>query len=120
MRLSAISREIEALSARRTALWEHASDLPRGELARQAAALTERIERLWASYRWLRSAARSGSHASIRARARREDEVDRDARRRPDLPAPAAGRSARPTAEETTALPANREQAAAEPPAPAG
>jgi hypothetical protein len=80
-RLDAISAELETLSARRTALWEEAAQGTPG-LASSIADLSEQIDELWARYRWLRSVARNGTPDQIRNRARREQLLRSEARRR--------------------------------------
>jgi hypothetical protein len=80
VRLHEISRELDELSERRCGLWRAAGGT--GEAAAEIGELSRRIERLWATYRWLHGALRNGCHEQIRVRARREEELEREVRRR--------------------------------------
>jgi hypothetical protein len=80
LRLRDISDELEVLSERRSELWHES---PRtAEITAEIRQLSARIERLWAMYRWLRGAICHGSYERIRVRARREEELERELRRR--------------------------------------
>jgi hypothetical protein len=92
--------ELQDLTDRRSALWLQASECGDPGLAKSVAELSERIEDLWMTYRWLRSAICHGSHERIRAEARRHEDLLRHLRarearerssRREDLSQAAAG-----------------------------
>ena len=76
-----IRRELDAATQRRTEIWESLAE--GGDRARtdEAAALSRRIEELWAELRVAQAHARFGPAESIIARARAEDRLDREARR---------------------------------------
>jgi hypothetical protein len=76
-----IRKDLEAATERRTALWE---DLSKGldmQKSAEAAALSKRIEELWAELRTSQARARFGPSEDIIARARAEDRLDRESRR---------------------------------------
>lgn len=76
-----IRTELDAATARRTEIWEGLSEGSDREKAAEAAALSQRIEELWAELRVAQAHARFGPADSIIARARAEDRLDREARR---------------------------------------
>ena len=79
--LDDIHRDLDIASERRTDLWERLSEGYDAEASTEAAALTRRIEDLWAEARVARAHARYGPSNEIITRARAEDRLDREARR---------------------------------------
>jgi hypothetical protein len=80
--LQSIAGELEGLSDERSRLWARAGDTDDPHLSRSVAELSERIDELWASYRWLRSAIRHGSYERICRVARREEALLRELKTR--------------------------------------
>jgi hypothetical protein len=76
-----IRKDLEAASERRTALWEDLSEGLDVGKSGEAAALSRRIEELWAELRASEARARFGPSEDIIARARAEDRLDRESRR---------------------------------------
>jgi hypothetical protein len=79
---SEIRRELEEAVTRRAALW---TDLSHGHDAvksAEAARLSRRIDELWAEARAAEAQRRFGSPELIQARARAEERLERDARRK--------------------------------------
>jgi hypothetical protein len=79
--LAEIRKDLEAASARRTALWEDLAEGYDAAKSAEAAALGRRIEELWTEARAARARARYGPSDEIITRARAEDRLDREARR---------------------------------------
>lgn len=77
-----IRAELDAAIERRTELWhELAAGGVDPDKSAEAAALTRKIDELWAEDRALRARARFGDADLIRARARAEERLEREARR---------------------------------------
>ena len=79
--LEDIRRELETASESRAALWDDLSEGYDAAKSAEAAALTKRIEELWAEARAARARARYGPSEEIITRARAHDRLDREARR---------------------------------------
>ena len=79
--LTDIRKELDATTNRRSALWEELSEGYDARKSAEAAALSKRIEQLWAEARIARARARFGPSEDIITRARAEDRLDREARR---------------------------------------
>jgi hypothetical protein len=76
-----IRADLDRAIERRAQLWE---ELARGvdpEKSAEAAELTKKIDDLWAEARALKAHERFGPSEIIRARARTEERLDREARR---------------------------------------
>jgi hypothetical protein len=80
-RLNDIRNELEAAVERRAELWDELADGYDAAKSAEAAALSARIEELWAEQRLARARARYGPSDVIITRARAEDRLDREARR---------------------------------------
>ena len=80
--MSEIRAELERAVARRSELWHELSE-GGGDPAKsaEASALSEEIDALWAEARALEARSRWGDADVIRARARAEERLERDARR---------------------------------------
>ena len=79
--LAEIRAELDAATERRAELWETLSEGYDSAAASEAAALTQRIEDLWAEARVAKAHVRYGPSKEIITRARAEDRLDREARR---------------------------------------
>ena len=79
--LTEIRKELDEASERRAALWEELSHGVDPQKSAEVAALSKRIEELWAELRGAQVRARFGPSERIIARARAEDRLDREARR---------------------------------------
>ena len=79
--ISEIRRELDEASERRADAWEELSQGVNPQKSAEAAALSKRIEELWAELRGAQVRARFGPAETIIARARAEDRLDREARR---------------------------------------
>ena len=79
--ISEIRRELDEASERRADVWEELSQGVNPQKSAEAAALSKRIEELWAESRIARARARFGPSEDIITRARAEDRLDREARR---------------------------------------
>ena len=73
--------EIDKASARRTELWEELSAGVDPDRSAHAKELTALIDELYAEIRALKARERFGDSELIRARARAEERLERDARR---------------------------------------
>jgi hypothetical protein len=76
-----IRNDLESATERRTVLWEELSEGLDPQKSAEAAALSKRIEELWAELRASQARARFGPSEDIIARARAEDRLDRESRR---------------------------------------
>ncbi len=76
-----IRKELDEASERRARLWEELSVGLDPAKSAEAAALSARIEALWAELRAAHARARFGPAEDIIARARAEDRLDRESRR---------------------------------------
>jgi hypothetical protein len=76
-----IREELERATERRTELWHELGDGVDPAKSAEAAELSERIDSLWAEARALKAYRRFGPSDAIRARARAEERLERDARR---------------------------------------
>jgi hypothetical protein len=79
--LTDIRRELEDAIERRAELWDDLSRGGDGTKSAEAAALSKRIEDLWAESRTARARVRFGDPELIVSRARAEDRLDRESRR---------------------------------------
>jgi hypothetical protein len=73
-----IRRELDALAARRTALWDDLGARYDPEKTAEVARLGARMERLWLELRETRMRLRFGTPEAIRARARVDALVERE------------------------------------------
>jgi hypothetical protein len=76
-----IREELERATERRAELWHELGDGVDPAKSAEAAELSERIDSLWAEARALKAYRRFGPSDAIRARARAEERLERDARR---------------------------------------
>jgi hypothetical protein len=76
-----IRAELERAIARRARLWEELGERGDPVKSAEAADLTRLIDDLWAETRALRARSRWGDSEVIRARARAEERLERDAHR---------------------------------------
>ncbi len=76
-----IRDELDRATERRAELWHELGDGVDPAKSAEAAELTERIDDLWAEARALRAYDHFGPSDAIRARARAEERLERDARR---------------------------------------
>ena len=80
--MSHIKAELEQAVARRSVLWQELSEGGHDPAkSAEAAALSERIDALWAEARALKARDLWGDTDVIRARARAEERLERDSRR---------------------------------------
>lgn len=79
--LDQIRHDLDSATERRADLWERLSEGFDADASSEAAALTRRIEDLWAEARIARAHDRYGPSKEIITRARAEDRLDREARR---------------------------------------
>jgi hypothetical protein len=79
---SEIHAEIEEATERRAAVWEELSRQHDAAKSAEAARLSRLIDDLWAEYRAARAHARYGPSEIIITRARAEERLDRESRRR--------------------------------------
>ena len=79
MTLSDIQTEIEALSERRTELWNELSHGHDPAVSAELKTLSERLDALWDDERTLKAALRFGDREHIVARARVEERLERAA-----------------------------------------
>jgi hypothetical protein len=79
--LQDIRTELEQAIARRSELWQELATGGDPAKSGEAARLSKRIEDLWAEDRAVRARARWGDAEMIRARARAEERLEREARR---------------------------------------
>jgi serine/threonine protein kinase HipA of HipAB toxin-antitoxin module len=77
-----IKAELERTVDRRTELWHELAEGHDAVKSADVARLSSRIEELWAEARSAEARARFGSPELIQARARAEERLERDARRK--------------------------------------
>jgi hypothetical protein len=77
-----IRAELERATVERTQLWEELSHGRDPEKSAIAARLSARIDDLWAELRAVNAARRHGTPDLIQARARAEERLERDTRRK--------------------------------------
>ena len=77
-----IRRDLDQAVERRAAIWDELSEQHDARKSVEAAALSKRIEDLWAELRAAQARARYGPSETIIARARAEERLDRESRRR--------------------------------------
>ena len=77
--LEEIHEEIERLSEERTELWHRLSDQHDPEVRAEIHGIDAQLDRLWDEHRSLRARLRFGDRASIVARARVEERLERAA-----------------------------------------
>ena len=77
--LTEIHAEIEVLSEERTELWHRLSDQHDAEVRAEIHAIDAKLDQLWDEHRAVRARLRFGDRASIVARARVEERLERAA-----------------------------------------
>jgi hypothetical protein len=80
--ISEIRAELEQAVERRSELWHELADGPDPAKSAEAARLSSKIEDLWAEARNVQARNRSGAPELIIARARAEERLERESRRK--------------------------------------